>query len=173
MAVRRKRPVRRAAKRKRASRKGGSAKLERAAKAKPRPATKPRTTKRKATRARPLRDEARTRVALAGEPATRTGTQQPGAPQVAALIAGVPVAVGVVTHYYRRARAALVALSGQLAVGDTLHVRGANTDFIQRATSLWLDGVAIPRAEAPASVGVELGERAREGDAVYRVDLPR
>jgi hypothetical protein len=85
------------------------------------------------------------------------------------LAAGVPVEIGVVLHWFPRVSAAVVALSHPLHVGDTIHVRGHSTDFVQQVASLALDGAPVPEGAPPQALGVRLEARARPGDRVYRV----
>jgi hypothetical protein len=85
------------------------------------------------------------------------------------LAAGVPVEVGVVLHWFSRASAAVVALSHPIHVGDTIHVRGHSTDFVQQVASLALDGAPVREGAPPQALGVRLEARARPGDRVYRV----
>src|SRR5262245_48884424 len=84
--------------------------------AKPRPKAKP---KRKAPQpARKSRPQPRP------APAER-------APATQRVVTGAPIEVGVVLHYFPRAEAAVVALSRPIHRGDTIHVRGQTTDFVQ------------------------------------------
>ena len=85
------------------------------------------------------------------------------------LAAGVPVEVGVVVHWFPRASAAVVALSHRIRVGDTIHVRGRSTDFVQQVASLALEGAPVREGAPPQALGVRLEARARPGDRVYRV----
>ena len=58
----------------------------------------------------------------------------------AKVAAGVPTRIGVVTHYFGRVGAGVIALdSGELRVGDTIHVRGHTTDFYQRVNRIEID----------------------------------
>jgi putative protease len=84
-------------------------------------------------------------------------------------VAGVPVEIGVVVHWFPRAAAAVVALSRPLHVGDTIHVRGQTTDFVQQVASLALDGAPVREGAPAQALGVRLEARARPGDRVYRV----
>jgi putative protease len=85
------------------------------------------------------------------------------------LAAGVPVEVGVVVHWFPHASAAVVALSHPLHVGDTIHVRGHSTDFVQQVASLALEGTPVREGAPPQTLGLRLEARARPGDRVYRV----
>jgi putative protease len=66
--------------------------------------------------------------------------------------------------------AAVVAIeSGELRVGDTIHVRGHTTDFYQRVDRLELDHLPVQSGRSGQSVGVHVSQRVREGDAVTKV----
>jgi hypothetical protein len=44
--------------------------------------------------------------------------------------------VGTVTHYFGKLRVGIVALTADIAIGDTLRFRGHGADFQQTATSM-------------------------------------
>jgi putative protease len=77
--------------------------------------------------------------------------------------------VGIVKHYYGKIGVAVVELSAMLAVGDTIRVKGATTDFRDTVQSMQIEHKNIQRAEAGQSIGLKLSEKAREGDIVYKV----
>ena len=74
------------------------------------------------------------------------------------------------THYYEHAGACVVSLDGGgLRVGDTIHVRGHTTDFYQRVDRLERDHVAVDVARVGEQVGVQVSQRVRSHDVVYRL----
>jgi putative protease len=82
----------------------------------------------------------------------------------------VPEKVGLVTHYYPHVNACVVAIeTGDLRVGDTIHIRGHTTDFYQRIDRIEVEHKAVPSAYAGQAVGVHVSQRVREHDAVYRL----
>ncbi|MEE8581163.1 MAG: hypothetical protein V3T33_06190 [Myxococcota bacterium] len=82
----------------------------------------------------------------------------------------VPTLLGSVTHYYSHVGAAIVQIdSGELRVGDTLHFRGRTTDFYQRVERLELEHQPIQRAVAGQDVGIQVSQRVREHDEVFRL----
>ena len=99
-------------------------------------------------------------AAKAAEPRTRRKRR---------IAAGHPEAIGEVTHYFPAAGAGALALSGALAVGDAIHVRGQTTDFFLVVESLTLEGRAIDQADAGQEVGLGTPHRVRPGDRVYRI----
>lgn len=77
--------------------------------------------------------------------------------------------VGTVVHYYDRAGVAGVVLSSDLRVGDTIHVLGHTTDFMERVPSMEIDHHAVATGHRGDDVGIRVVERARIHDRVYRV----
>ncbi|MBP7147592.1 MAG: translation elongation factor-like protein [Acidobacteria bacterium] len=77
--------------------------------------------------------------------------------------------VGVVTHYFGKIGVAAIELAEDLRVGDTIHVKGHTSDFVQRVDSLQLDHGMVDSGHAGESVGMKLAGHAREHDEVYKV----
>ncbi len=76
----------------------------------------------------------------------------------------------MITHYYEHAGACVVKLdSGVLRVGDTIHVRGHTTDFYQRIDRIERDHASIDSARSGDEVGVQVSQRVRAHDVVYRL----
>lgn len=79
-------------------------------------------------------------------------------------------AVARVTHYYNKLGVAVLALSGPLAVGDAIHIVGHTTDFCQRVRSMQIDHHAIMEAVPGDDVALQVLDRVREGDQVFKID---
>ena len=80
------------------------------------------------------------------------------------------VLIGRITHYYSHLGVGIIELSeGELKVGDTIHVKGAHTDFIQTVDSMQLEHQNVAQAEKGKSVGIKVKEKVREHDQVLRV----
>jgi translation elongation factor EF-1alpha len=78
--------------------------------------------------------------------------------------------VGTVTHYFGKPHVAIVEVTaGELRVGDTIRVAGAHSDFTQHVASMELEHEPVDAAKVGDSVGIQVSERAREHDQVYRV----
>lgn len=77
--------------------------------------------------------------------------------------------IGKVSHWYGKISVIGVTLTGRLAVGDTIRVRGRTTDFEQRVTSLQAWHQDITEAKPGDEVGIKVAHRARVGDRVYRL----
>ena len=75
--------------------------------------------------------------------------------------------IGEVTHYFGHIPAGIIKVSGKLSKGDTIHVKGATTDFTQEVTSMQVDHKDIDSAKKGDEVGIKTDERVREGDEVF------
>ncbi len=77
-------------------------------------------------------------------------------------------AVGTVTHYYSHLNVAVVQINkGELKTGDTIHVKGHSTDFMQTVESMEYEHRHVDQASAGQSVGIKVKDHAREHDIVY------
>jgi putative protease len=77
--------------------------------------------------------------------------------------------IGEVTNFFVKPMVAAIKLSATLTVGDTIHVKGNSTDLTCQVGSMQIDRAAVESAEAGAEVGIQLPERARAGDEVFKV----
>ena len=79
--------------------------------------------------------------------------------------------IGVVSHWFTNLGVAAIDLvDGDLHVGDQVHIIGHTTDLVQPIRSMQIDHHFVREAHPGESVGVKLGEPAREHDAVYVID---
>lgn len=79
--------------------------------------------------------------------------------------------VGKVTHYFPQVNAAVVKIkTGEIQKGDELYFKGHTTDFKQTITSLQIDHVVVESAGRGKEVGVEVKDRVREDDRVYKLN---
>jgi translation initiation factor IF-2 len=78
--------------------------------------------------------------------------------------------VGIVRNFFSRISVAAIEITGDsLNIGDTVRVKGAGTDFIQKVESMEIDRKPIQKAEKGMAVGIKIGERTRPGDLVFKV----
>jgi len=78
--------------------------------------------------------------------------------------------VGEVTHYFPHVNAAALKIKkGELKTGDLLYFKGHTTDFKQTIESMQIDHVPVQQAGRGAEVGIQVKERARQGDKVYKL----
>lgn len=76
--------------------------------------------------------------------------------------------IGEVTHWFDNINVAGIKLSGDIAVGDQIHILGHTTDLEQEVKSMQLDNEDVDEATAGDEIGVKLSSRARPGDSVFK-----
>ena len=78
--------------------------------------------------------------------------------------------IGVVEHFFTHINVAAIKITnGELKVGDTIHIVGAHTDFIQNVDRMEIEKEPIEAAKPGDAIGIKIKERAREHDVVYKV----
>jgi putative protease len=77
--------------------------------------------------------------------------------------------IGKITHYFPKIGVAVIELTGTLALGDTIHIKGATTDFTQEITSMQIEHKEVEEALSGQSIGLKVNEPCREHDIVYRL----
>jgi translation elongation factor EF-1alpha len=77
--------------------------------------------------------------------------------------------IGKVTHYFNRLEVAVLQLSGDLHVGDTVCFVGRITDFEQNVGSLEIQHQKISTAAAGQEVALKVYDKVRPGDLVYKI----
>lgn len=78
------------------------------------------------------------------------------------------IEVGRIAHFFSKISVAVIDLTGPLAVGDTIAIKGPTTDFEQPVESLQIEHENVQRAEAGQSIGLKVTQRVRETDIVYK-----
>lgn len=77
--------------------------------------------------------------------------------------------IGKITHYFTKLGVAIVELSAGLKVGETIHIKGATSDFKQKVDSMQIEHDKIEEAKKGQAIGLKVKEHAREHDVVYKV----
>ena len=78
------------------------------------------------------------------------------------------IIIGEVTHYFNKISVAVLNLSGEIVVGDKIHVTGYTTDFYQEVTSLQIEHQVVDVAHPGDDVAMKVIERVRHGDQVFK-----
>jgi hypothetical protein len=79
-------------------------------------------------------------------------------------------AIGTVVHYYSHLSVAVVQINkGNLKTGDTVHIKGHNTDFVQKVESMEYEHVHVDQTSAGQIVGLKVKDHAREHDILFLV----
>ncbi len=79
------------------------------------------------------------------------------------------IRVGKVTHYFDHIGVAVLVLSEELKVGESIHIHGHITDFIQRVASIEIEHQKLESAGPGKEIALKVLEPVHEGDIIYRV----
>jgi len=78
-----------------------------------------------------------------------------------------PKPIGEVTHFFGGISVAIIKFKKTVNVGETIKLKGANTDFEQAIDSMQYEHQDIKSAKKGQEVGIKVAEKVREGDKVY------
>ncbi len=80
------------------------------------------------------------------------------------------VKVGEVFHFFAKPMVAAIHVTdAAVKTGDTLLFQGPSTNFDQKVESLEIDKVKVPDVKPGQDVGVQVKDRVRPGDLVYKI----
>ncbi len=79
------------------------------------------------------------------------------------------VQIGTVSDFFARPVVAGIQLTAPLNIGDTIHIKGHTTDLTLTVATMQINNVEVKQARAGDAVGIKLPDRARRGDAIYKV----
>lgn len=80
------------------------------------------------------------------------------------------IKIGRVEDYFGKVGVIAFHVEGEeIAVGDTIHVKGHTTDFQEVVESIQIDKQPVERAGPGSNVGIKTKEKARKGDIIYKV----
>ena len=86
------------------------------------------------------------------------------------MIAAMEERIGSVIKFFDKTSIAAVKLDfGDLAVGDTVRIKGMSTDFTQKIEDLEFDHKPVRNASRGQFTGIKLSHPAKPFDLVYKV----
>ncbi len=78
--------------------------------------------------------------------------------------------VGEVFHFFAKPMVAAIRVTdAAIRTGDTLLFQGPSTNFDQKVESMQIDKASVAEAGPGQSVGVQVKDRVRPGDLVYKI----
>lgn len=76
--------------------------------------------------------------------------------------------IGKITHYYDKIGVAVILLSADLKVGDTIKIKRGEEEFEEKVSSMQIEHQDIDSAKAGDEVAIKISAKAKEGDKVYK-----
>lgn len=77
--------------------------------------------------------------------------------------------IGRVTHYYDKIGVAVLSLTAELKINDTIQILGHTTDLVQKVNSLEIDHRKIQSAGPKVEVALKVDEPVHEGDKIFLI----
>jgi translation initiation factor IF-2 len=78
--------------------------------------------------------------------------------------------VGVVVKFFSKPSVAAINVTkGSIKKGDILMYKGHTTDFTEEVASIEIDNQSVDEAKVGDMIGIQIKERVREKDKVYKV----
>ncbi|HUL01185.1 MAG TPA: hypothetical protein VLX29_10070 [Nitrospirota bacterium] len=78
--------------------------------------------------------------------------------------------IGSIIKFYERTSIAAIKLDfGELTVGDTIRIKGTDTDFTQKVEVLEFDHRPVEKALRGHFAGIKLSQPAKPFDLLYKV----
>lgn len=78
--------------------------------------------------------------------------------------------VGEITHYFQKISVVVVkVIEHPILVGDSIHIKGSGTDFMQKVDSLQVESKDVRFARKGELVGLQVLETAKPGDKLYKI----
>jgi len=80
------------------------------------------------------------------------------------------ILVGEITHFFSKIQVVVIKVKrGDISAGDQIHIKGKQTDFIQKIDSLQIESVDVKKAKKGQLAGLKVKKPAREGDQVFKL----
>lgn len=80
------------------------------------------------------------------------------------------IEIGRITHYFSKpCVAAFTVETGELKIGDKIHIKGHSTDFEQIVESMQVEHANVEKAAKGESIGIKIKDKVREHDMVFKV----
>ncbi|HUJ89419.1 MAG TPA: EF-Tu/IF-2/RF-3 family GTPase [Syntrophorhabdales bacterium] len=80
------------------------------------------------------------------------------------------VAIGTIEKFFGKIGVAAIRItSGEMKVGDKIHIKGHSTDFEQSVDSMQVEHESVQKAGPGTDVGIKVKEKVHEKDTVFLV----
>ncbi len=77
--------------------------------------------------------------------------------------------IGKVTHFFKKISVAVLELSEELKIGDTIHIKGHSTDLTQKVSSMQIEHKPVEIGKPGESVAIKVDDVVKEHDLVFKI----
>ena len=78
--------------------------------------------------------------------------------------------IGKITHFFDKINVAVIELTDDLSVGDTISIEGHEQKFEQPVDSMQIEHESIEAAKAGQAVGMKVLKPVKPNDLVFKVE---
>jgi translation elongation factor EF-1alpha len=78
--------------------------------------------------------------------------------------------IGEVSSFFSHINVAAIKLSGNLKVGDKIHIKGHTTDLEQDVDSIQIERKSVNEAKKGDHIGIKVINKIRPGDKVFLIN---
>ncbi|OGY23602.1 MAG: hypothetical protein A2172_00045 [Candidatus Woykebacteria bacterium RBG_13_40_15] len=78
--------------------------------------------------------------------------------------------IGRITHFYDHISVGVVELTGNLKVGDKIHIQGTHDDFEQEVESMQLEHENIQSAKKGQAIAIKVSQPVHDNDKIFKVE---
>ena len=75
--------------------------------------------------------------------------------------------IGKIIHFFEKPMVAVISLEEEIKVGNTIHIKGNTSDFIQKIESMQVNHESVENAKSGDDIGLKVHERVRKNDKVF------
>jgi len=77
--------------------------------------------------------------------------------------------IGKVSGYFSHVEVAAIKLSGNMNIGDRIHIKGHTTDFETEVESIQIKNKSVKSAKKGDHIGIKIPEKVRPNDTVFLI----
>lgn len=80
--------------------------------------------------------------------------------------------IGTVDHFFSNISVGMIKLTDALKVGDKIRIKGKGAELVHDVDSMQINRVPAQEGKAGDVVSIKVGQKVRQGDAVFKVVAP-
>ena len=78
--------------------------------------------------------------------------------------------IGRITHFYDHISVGVVELTGNLKVGDKIHIQGTHDDLEEEVESRRLEHENIKRPKKGQAIAIKVSQPVHDNDKIFKVE---
>ncbi len=79
------------------------------------------------------------------------------------------IEIGIVSDFFAQPVVAGIELTGNLKLGEKIHIQGHTTDMEFTVDSMQINNANVTEGKPGDAIGIKVSDRVRRGDRIYKV----